>query len=74
MRNRAGKDAIRWCHLTHQFIAGASVHSRKPKISAAEVYRYFFEEIYKPYLIIKGALYRILCGVNRLGDSDVNVV
>ena len=22
MRNRAEKDAIRWCHLTHMFIAG----------------------------------------------------
>ena len=22
MRNRAEKDAVRWCHLTHQVIAG----------------------------------------------------
>ena len=26
------------------------------------------------YMDIKGALYRIWCGVNRLGDSGVNVV
>ena len=26
MRNRAEKHAVRWCHLTHQFIAGASVY------------------------------------------------
>ena len=37
MKNRAEKDAIRWCYLTHQFIAGASVHSREPKARVAEV-------------------------------------
>ena len=25
MRNRAENDAVRWCHLTHQFIAGGEV-------------------------------------------------
>ena len=37
------KDAVRWCHLTHQFIAGASVHSREPKARVAEVYTYLFQ-------------------------------
>ena len=37
MRNRAEKDAVRWCHSTHQVIAGASVHSREPKARVAEV-------------------------------------
>ena len=41
MRNRAEKDAVRWCHLIHQFIAGASVHSREAKTRVAEVSRYF---------------------------------
>ena len=31
--NRAEKDAVRWCHLTHQVFAGASVHSREHKTS-----------------------------------------
>ena len=30
MRNRAYKDGVRWCHLTHQLIARASVHSCDP--------------------------------------------
>ena len=38
MTNCAEKDAVRWCHLTHQFIAGASVHSREP---SRGVYPYF---------------------------------
>ena len=52
MRNRAEKDAVRWCHSTHQFIAegisssrgrgeSTSVHSREPKATVAEVYPYF---------------------------------
>ena len=35
VRNRAEKDAVRWCHLTHQVIAGASVHSREHKPQTA---------------------------------------
>ena len=48
MRNRAEKDAVRWCHLTHQVIAGASVHSREHKTSLVRCTDIFFEEIYKP--------------------------
>ena len=46
MRNRAEKDAARWRHLTHEFIAGASVHSREPKTKVAPIF--CFKEIYKP--------------------------
>ena len=53
MRNRAETDAVRWCHLTHQFIAGASLHSHERKTRVADVYRHFFEEIYKCSIIIK---------------------
>ena len=34
----------------------------------------FFLFLALRYAIIKGALYRIWCGVNRLGDSGVKVV
>ena len=40
MRNHAEKGAVRWWHLTHQFIPGAFVHSREPKTRVEEVYRY----------------------------------
>ena len=54
MRNRAEKDAVRWGHLTYQFVAGASVHSREPKTRVAEVYPYFVSKIFiKPSIIIK---------------------
>ena len=43
MRNRAEKDAVRWCHLTHQVIAGASV---------AEVYPYFVSKRFINHIII----------------------
>ena len=46
MRNRAEKDAVRWCHLTLQFIAGASVHIREPKTRVAPIF--CFVHIYKP--------------------------
>ena len=54
-RNRAGKDVVRWCHLTQQFIAaGAYVHSRETKTRAAEVYRYFVSKRFmNPSIIIK---------------------
>ena len=41
MSNRAEKDAVRWCHLTHQVNAGASVYSREPKARVAEVCPHF---------------------------------
>ena len=41
MRNRADKDTVRRCHLTHQFIGRASVHSREHKTRGADVYPYF---------------------------------
>ena len=52
MRNRAEKDAVRWCHLTHQFIAGASVHSREPIARVAEVYPYFVSKRFINHSII----------------------
>ena len=52
MRNRAEKDAVRWCHLTHQVIAGASVHSREPKVRVAEVYPYFVSKRFINHSII----------------------
>ena len=44
MRDRAENDAVRWCHLTHQIIAGASVHSRGHKTSLVRCTDIFFEE------------------------------
>ena len=52
MRNRAEKDAVRWCHLTHQVIAGASVHSREPKARVAQVYPYFVSKRFINHSII----------------------
>ena len=52
MRNRAEKYAVRWCHLTHQVIAGASVHSREPKARVAEVYSYFVSNRFINHIII----------------------
>ena len=53
MRNRAEKHAVRWCcHLTHQVIAGASVHSREPKTRVAEVYTYFVSKRFINHSII----------------------
>ena len=52
MRNRAEKDAVRWCHLTHQVIAGASVHSREPKTTVAEVYPYFVSKRFINHIVI----------------------
>ena len=52
MRNREEKDAVRWCHLTHQFIAGASVHSREPKTRVAELYRYFVSKRFINHRVI----------------------
>ena len=52
MRNRAYKYAVRWCHLTHQVIAGASVHSREPKARVAEVYSYFVSKIFINHIVI----------------------
>ena len=48
MSNRAEKDAVRWCHVTHQVFAGASVHSREHKTSLVRCTDIFFEETYKP--------------------------
>ena len=45
MSNRAEKDAVRWCHLTHQVFAG---HSREHKTSLVRCANIFFEETYKP--------------------------
>ena len=42
IRNRSEKDAVRWCHLTHQFIVGGISYSREPKTRVAEMYRHFF--------------------------------
>ena len=52
MRNRAEKAAVRWCHLTHQVIAGASVHSREPKTRVAEVCPYFVSNRFTNHSII----------------------
>ena len=52
MRNRAEKHAVRWCHLTHQVNAGASVHSREPKARVVEVYPYFVSKRFINHSII----------------------
>ena len=52
MRNLAEKHAVRWCHLTHQVNAGASVHSREPKARVAEVYPYFVSKRFINHSII----------------------
>ena len=52
MRNRAGKDSDRWCHLTHLFIAGASVYIREPETRVAEVYQYFVSNRFINHSII----------------------
>ena len=53
MRNRPEKDAVIWCHLTHQFIVGgASVHSRERKTRVAEVYPYFVTKRFINHIII----------------------
>ena len=52
MRNRAAKDAVRWCHLTHQVIAGASVHSREHKTSLVRCIPTFFPKRFINHSII----------------------
>ena len=52
MMRRAEKDAVRWCHLTHLFIAEASVHSSKPKTRVAELYRYFVSKRFINHSVI----------------------
>ena len=52
MRNRAAKDAVRWCHLTHQVIAGASVHSREHKTSLVRCIPRFFSKRFTNHSII----------------------
>ena len=50
--NRAEKYAVRWCHLPHQVIAGASVHSREPKARVAEVYSYFVSKRFINHIVL----------------------
>ena len=52
MRNRADKHAVRWCHLTHQVNAGASVHSCEHKARVADVYPYFVSKRFINHSII----------------------
>ena len=66
MRNRAAKYAVRWCHLTHQVIAGASVHSREPKSRVAQVYPYFVSKRFINHSIIIGD-FRGACAVKGNG-------
>ena len=46
------KHAARWCHLTHQVNAGASVHSREPKARVADVYPYLVSKRFINHSII----------------------
>ena len=70
MRNRAEKDAIRWCHLTHQFIAVASVHSREPKTRVAEVYPYFVSKRFINHSICQTCPAHIVMCIN-IGNGHV---
>ena len=52
MSNRAEKDAVRWCHLTHQVFAGASVHSREHKTSLVRCTDIFSKRLINHSIII----------------------
>ena len=45
MSNRAEKDAVRWCHLTHQVFAGQSHEHKTSLVRCTDI---FFEETYQP--------------------------
>ena len=67
MRNRAEKDAVRSCHLTH---ASVHTHSHEPKTRVAEVYPYFDSKRFINHSIraAKRAQHTLLCAtMQKLG-------